>query len=71
MNVCFTSSKMHGTKINRRDLCQVIEAEAQGGTNLIHEFDTIEATAAAEVATAGSASSAQEGSVEAPDPGGM
>jgi hypothetical protein len=68
-NVCFTSSKTHVTKINRRDLRQVIE-EAQGGTNPIHEFDDIEATAAAEVATAGSASSAKEGSVEAPDPRG-
>jgi hypothetical protein len=70
VDVWFTSSKTHCKKINRRDLRQVTEAEAQGGTNLIHEFDTIEAAVAAEVATAGNTSSAQEGRIEAPDLGG-
>ena len=65
VDVWFTSSKTQCEEINRRDLRQVTEAEAQGGTNLIHEFDTIEAAVAAEVATAGNTSSAQEGSVEA------
>ena len=70
VDVWFTSSRTHCKEINRGDLRRVTEAEAQGGTNLIHEFDTSEATGAAEVATAGNTSSAQEGSVEAPDPGG-
>ena len=69
VNARFTSSGMFCDEVGRGDLRRVTESEAQGGTNLLIEFDdnTTEAAAAAEAVTAGNVTSTQDGrlSVEA------
>ena len=62
VNVQFTSSKMYYAGVTRRDSRQAVEAGAQGGINVMHEFNynTIEAAATAEVATAGNVTSTQD-----------
>jgi hypothetical protein len=65
VNVQFNSSRMFCEGVGRGDLRQATEAE--GGINLMNEFDynTTEAAAAAEVVTSGNVTSTHDGSVEA------
>ena len=62
VRVRFTSSGTFCDEVGRGDLRQVTEAEAQGGTNLLAEFDgnVAEAAATAEVVTAGNVTSTQD-----------